>query len=446
MKSNWLKFLFINRLVLKIKSFINSKLIRSSILYVITDGINKAVPFLLLPVLTTYLSPDEFGIVSNFLVFSSILLIFVGLNVDGAISANYFKYSKKQLADYVATSLVIAFAGFLLTAACIYFFKNIIFSYTKLLPGYQLLTVVLVFFQVFTLINMTLWRLEEKALKFGIYQILQTVLNLGLSLYFIIQLYRGWQGRVEGNAIAVIVFGLLSLYFLKVRGYLRFEWKLDYMVDALKFGLPLVPHSLSLWMRSGIDKILLTKYLGEAANGIYSTGLQFGVLLGFVTTAFNNAFIPFLFKKLTNNNEVELEKEKKKLVKMTYMVMLVYIVLGLLFTLLSILAIKYLLPGTYQDSTQFVFWAMLSQVFQGMYFLTGNYIFYAKKTKHLPTITFSCGLLQLGLSYFFIITFGAIGAAYSAVIASFVNFIAVWYYSNISYAMPWFSIFTKKKI
>ncbi|GAB3421199.1 hypothetical protein GCM10027516_18340 [Niabella aquatica] len=254
----------------------------------------------------------------------------------------------------------------------------------------------------------------------------------------------GWQGRALGNVIAFVFFGIVSIFLLSKRGYIKFSYNSFYIKDALNFGLPLIPHTLSIWMRSGLDKFLITKYVGEASNGLYSTGFQFGTLLGFVTIAFNNAFIPFLFKKLSTEDQDKLKSIKKQIVRLSYGIMIVYTVCGIILALGAIVLLNIFFSNEYQGASEFIFWAMLVQVFQGMYLLVCNYIFFARRTKFLPVITFLCGIFQLGLSYFLINNIGAIGAAYSAVIVSFFNFLAVWYYSNKVYAMPWFAIKSKK--
>uniref|UniRef100_UPI0014854AE5 polysaccharide biosynthesis C-terminal domain-containing protein n=1 Tax=Sphingobacterium daejeonense TaxID=371142 RepID=UPI0014854AE5 len=81
----------------------------------------------------------------------------------------------------------------------------------------------------------------------------------------------------------------------------------------------------------------------------------------------------------------------------------------------------------------------LAQVFNGFYILFVNYIFFVKKTKQLASITIGCAFLQLCLSYILVKYLGAIGAAYSTVIVSLVNFIIVMLFSMKIYPMPWFT-------
>ena len=419
-----------------VRKLLRHPLVKSSLIYTLTDAANRAIPFFLLPVLTYYLVPADYGIISNFNIVLSILFLLVGINMDGAISVNFYKFEKTQLAAYISNTLLVILVSFATCLCLVVLFTTQIYKWVEVPFIYQIAAVVIAFCQMITAINLSLWRLEEKALNFGLYEISQTVLNLSLSLYFIITLSLGWKGRVDGILLASISYGLFSLLFLQKRGYLKFNFNKAYIMDALKFGFPLVPHGLSFWIRSGVDRILITSMIGVAATGIYATGFQFGILISVLVMAFNNAFAPYLFKQLSQEGDLALVK--KKLVKITYYILFGLIVLCVIFTLISVFLVNTLLADTYAGATEFVFWAILAQTFQGMYLLFVNYIFFAKKTKKLAMITFSCSLIHVFLCYVLIKSSGAIGAAYSSVIVSFINFVAVWMYSRKVYPMPWF--------
>jgi len=422
----------------RVSKVLNHPLFKSGLIYTLTDAINKGIPFLLLPVLTYYLSPSDYGIISNFTVIISILGILVGLSLDGAISANFYRLDKPKLAIYISNTLIITICSFLICIIFISLFQTQVYELIKIPYTYQVAAVFMALGQAITAINLALWRLEEKPLKFGLYQISQTLINISFSLYFIIILSLGWQGRVDGYLIASFSYGIFSLLILRKRGYLKLSYRKKFLMDALFFGIPLIPHGLSIWIRSGIDRVFITKLIDEAATGIYSTGFQFGIFMSFLTLAFNNAFVPFLFKQLSVNDTVQLALNKKRLVKLTYLIMGGLIILCIFFTFFSILLVDNLLSESYYASRKFVFWAILAQAFQGMYLLFVNYIFYVKRTKSLALITFTCSLIHVFLAYGLINYIGAIGAAYSMVIVSFINFVAVWVYSAKVYPMPWF--------
>lgn len=422
---------------MKINKFFKSGLLKSSLIYTFCDAINKAVPFLILPILSYYLAPSDYGIIANFNVLLAIVTIFIMIGVDGAIGVNYYKLRKEDLARYIFNGCMLTMIMTLLMLVLSFLFYPIIYDFVKVPIHYMILLVFMSFCAAMTSINLSLWRLEEKALDFGIYEISQTFVNIGISLLLVISYNLGWIGRVNGMSIAVISFGLFSILLLYRRGYLQINVDKKYLKDILYFGLPLIPHALSFWIRSGIDRIYITKFIDESATGLYATGFQFGTLVSFLTLSFNNAFTPYLYKSLSAENPEKLIQNKIKLVRITYLGIGILMIICLFFTLFSNFILTHFFSEKYIKAKEFIFWAILSQTFQGMYLLFVNYIFFAKQTKVLASITFFCACMQLVLSYLAIKTYGPLGGAYSTVIISFMNFIMVAFFSNKVYNMPW---------
>jgi O-antigen/teichoic acid export membrane protein len=417
-------------------------LFKGGIIYALTDAINKAVPFLILPLLTHYLTPSDYGIVANYTVYTSILLIFIGLNLNGAIAVNFFKMNKAKVAEYMFNLFVILVISVVVCFIVIAVSGKLFQSFLPIGYGYLLLGILITFAQMITLFNMELWRLEEKPVKFGIYQISQTLLNFLLTMLFVIALKENWEGRIWAIALATMAYGLFSLGFIIKRGYLKIAYNKEFIRDALRFGVPLLPHALSIWLRTGIDRIFLTHFYGTEATGLYSIGFQFGLLISFLNMAFNNAYVPYLYKNL---GRPDVDTLKGKLVKFTYLNVLIQIGFALFFSVASYIIIDHFLPASYQRSKEFISWAMISQAFNGMYLMVVPFYFYAKKTKFLATITFSAAALQMLTSYFLIKYYGPIGAAYSTAIMSFFTLAAVWLFVNKVYQMPWMVSFLSKK-
>ena len=67
-----------------------TKLVKNSIVYTIGLILPQAVGFLLLPIITRYLTPEDYGIVSSVGVLGTILAIFLTLAVDTSIYRLYY--------------------------------------------------------------------------------------------------------------------------------------------------------------------------------------------------------------------------------------------------------------------------------------------------------------------------------------------------------------------
>ena len=195
-----------------------------------------------------------------------------------------------------------------------------------------------------------------------------------------------------------------------------------------------MPHQLSFWLRTGAIILLLNNFVGKDNTGLYSVGLQFVIPLSVLTVAFNKAWAPYLYRKLSDNPNI---RDKNNIVKFTYFYIIAITLLSLLLIWIAPMVINLLLNKDFHGASLFIKYLTIGVAFQGMYYMVVNYIFYVKKTKYLAYITFGTSLVNVSLAYVLIQKNGALGAAQANAISMFLSFLLVWYYSNKVYPMPW---------
>lgn len=427
-----------SRIIRKISS---SSVIRNSFIYVFCDGLNKAIPFLLLPFITHYLTPADYGIVTNYNVLVQIISVFVCSCTAAALPVMFARLNKNEIKRYVSNMIFLNTAANIICVLVVLPIHQLIEDTLNISFIFQLSVLVLVWFSGITNLNMLLWRCEERPLEFGIYQISQSVINALGTIMLVIVLLLGWQGRIYSMIFTTVVFGLISVYILFKRGYI--EWGIDkiYMKQTLFFALPIIPHALSFWFKSGVDKIFLTKMCGLADNGYYSVAITWGAIITMFLVAFNNAYAPALYKKLAvfDNNKESTILEQKKLVKWIWISIGVTLVFAIIACLVSMLLIFIMYPSSYYNSLYFLPWVMLGQFFYGCYLMFVCFVHYTLKTKVLGFITFFWSIVQVGLTYLLISSMGAIGSAVSAAIISAITFVFVAWYAMHVYKLPWFN-------
>ena len=409
------------------------KLFKNTFIYTGTNVINKAIPFFLLPVMTRYLSTTDYGIVATFDILLAVMVVFVGLSMHGAINVNFFKLNKDELKKYIGNVFYILFFSFLLVFIVIYILKSNFSFLTKFPENWIPFIVIIALFQSIFAITLGLWQVEQKSLPYGLFQISKTILNVSLSVVFVILLGWGWQGRILGVIITFVIFGLLSIFVIYKREYIKFSFSKKYIKDALFFGIPLIPHALGGWIIGGIDRIFINSMVGIAATGIYTVVYQVGMIIGFLASSFNLAWSPFLYEKLKENNY----STKLKIVKFTYLYDVAIVIIALALSFIAPYFLKFFVSENFYFAYKYVLWIALGYAFQGMYFMVVNYIFYVKKTYILAWVTFFSAGVNITLNYFFIKANGAIGAAQATTITFFIKFILVWILSAKVYKMPW---------
>lgn len=413
-----------------------SVLFKNTFIYTLLQLVNSGIPFLLLPVLTRYLTPEDYGMIATYNTFVGVLFIFIGLSMSGAVGVSFFHLKQEELKKYIGNVFNILILSVSVVTLFVMFFEPYLTEKLKLPVVWIYIAIVVAWMQMLTSINLTLWRSQQKAKLFALYEVSQTVFNISLSLFLIISLHYGWEGRVTGTATAAIIFGLLSIVFIYKRGYAVFSYSVEYMKDALKFGIHLIPHQMALWIRSGVDILLITSIVGVSSTGLYNVGFQFGMVIGIFASAFNNAYSPYLYEKLKDiTPEIQ-----NNLVKFTYYYFFGIVVFAMLLSTFFVWLIPYFLGENFQGASEYIYWISLAYAFQGMYLMVVNYIFYAKKNHLLSMVTISTSILHVVLSYILIKYYGALGAAYASVVSFFLTFVLVWYISSQIYRMPWFSI------
>ncbi|NDV69012.1 lipopolysaccharide biosynthesis protein [Dysgonomonas sp. 25] len=420
-------------------SILSRPLIKNSFIYVVTDGINKAIPFLLLPIITYYIIPSEYGLITNFNVLVQILSVFCYSSTLAALPARFYRLDGEQIKKYVSNMLILNTLITILVLFLLLLFNQFIEVKLKISLLFQIGAIILVWSASITNVNLVLWRCEERAFAFGKYQISQSLLNAITTIVFVIICLLGWKGRVYSYIFSSFVFGLFSLFLLRRKGYLELSISKDYIKQILYFGIPLIPLAISYWFKSGFDKIIITDLCGMAENGLYSVAMTLGAIVTMVLSSFNGAYGPYVFKKLAYFDEStnSLTNEKRQLVKLTYGFIALMILLIFIIYWISYAIIYFVYDFSYRESVKYLPYIMISQFFYGGYLMFVHYFYHCSKTKILGIVTFLLSVAQILLAYFLIKNIGAVGVVIASALISFLTFVFVMVYAMRIYKLPW---------
>lgn len=417
-----------------IANILNSKLFRSSGIYTITSLINASIPFLLIPLLTRRLNAEEYGILSMTTIVLNILTPLVGFSSTGAINRKFFDCDNKNFSRYVGNAFYILLISALILFIGSYLFGPIVSEYTKIPIIWVNAIIIIAIAQFVNLLLLTILQASEKPIKFGVFQVAQSFLNLTLTIIFIYSLNYNWEGRIISQICATGLFSLIAFYILSKSGYLKFEYNFDDIKEILKFGVPLIPHTLGGLLIAFTDRILIANLINISETGVYTLSYQLGSVIGILSSSFINAYVPWLYNSLKVNDY----NFKLKIVKYTYIYFLVLLIAALIFILTISLGLNYIVGKGYENAYSYSIWIILGYVFNGMYLMIAGFIFYAKKTGLLAIVTILISLFNIPICYFMLLKYGTIGASFSMTIVYFISFVMTWMLSNSILPMPWF--------
>jgi len=394
-----------------------------SVIYGFGSLIPKFVGFLLIPIYTRVLSPNDYGILALASVTGGILSAIYDLGQKGSISRFYHEYSGVERSKFFGTIWVFKLIFGLLLAVVLTIFGKPLFSIIFVdVPFYPfiLIAVWASFFASFSIFPNTILRMEKNAIYFSALSISRFLVSTLLILYFLLVLQRGALGSLQASLIASVIFFTLYLFWLK--GRVKMVFITEKLKIALRFGLPLIPHALAAWALTFIDRIMIERMIDLSQVGIYAIGYNAGFMVSLVVGAINLSWTPFFLET------VKKQKEKAKIIfppVITYYFMFItFVALGL--ALFSKEAVILLTTPQFFEAHKIIPVIAFGYLFQGMYFIASSGLFQQKKTALIATTTTLMAILNIGLNLILIPIYGISGAAWATAISFFVFFIVIY--------------------
>lgn len=266
--------------------------LKDSAIYLIGELAARSVPFLLLPYLSRKLGVAGFGELSYYQTYLALFAIVIGLSQDGAIARYFYFYGKRSMGLVIRTGyLYSAVVGMIILLIC------------WLLQSEILMIVALAsLFQSFLAVQLSVRQCQKQAVPYALVQLCSTLFSAGLTV-LLLEIFD--QALVEKRFIALMFSNFavsLLAYFvyahrqkLKSFSFIRYKQALFYI---LGFGLPLILHHVSLFLRGQLDRIFIYHHFSENELGLYAMGAQIAAILMVFIQAINKALVPHFYEGL----------------------------------------------------------------------------------------------------------------------------------------------------
>lgn len=397
----------------------NKKLTTNTVFFIIADVINKAIPFLLLPILTKYLGASDYGILTIYNSILSFAQVLVGFSIVGFLNLNYFKVSENNRKEIVSTSILLFFILFFVSLTLGLFVNEYILPEITIFWSF-IISLTAFLFNINNL-KLSLLILEQKPLTFSIYQIFETLVKVAISLTLIMAVGFNWSGRSLGILAGTFSLSLITISSLYTKDQLVFVKDTKYLIDIYKYGITLLIHQVSQWVKQNIDKIFILFIFGKASIGIYSVAVQLGIVLGIITTAFNKSWVPYFFKQIQDSSN-----EKKIFKTIIYYIPSILLLATILYYIFKFILLNYF-EQEFHEAIEYIPYILLGYSFQGMYFMVVNYMFYLGKNKLMSLISFITTGIHIVLIYFGVNEFGLLGVG----VAFAITYLSLFIFTSI---------------
>jgi O-antigen/teichoic acid export membrane protein len=413
------------------------RLSKSSLVYGLSTMSIPIVNFFLIPLYTSWLSVEDYGVLSIFTT-TQLIVIFIAYMgiVPHALLRFFFQYKEQRDREEVVSTALISVAAVTLVmcvalGALSGVFSSLFFHSHQYASGF-LVIFLAVFFDAGVTVAMVVFRAREEPGKYVTFSLIQLALSVGLKVVFLTVLKKGVLGIVLADLISLAVVYVLLVGRLAIITKLSFSMKK--LKEMLRFGLPMVPSSLADFVLISSDRYFLqfmSHYpaVGTDAVGLYSLGYSFGrIAQAIIMTPFNLAWMPFMLG-------VSEEKKARQIYSSTVIYLVfagVFVVLGL--SVLSEDVIRIMARSSeYYDAYKVVPLLALSYLFLGCSYALQVGIYLEKKTTTIPLMVGGAAVLNLILNFLLIPPYGMMGAAIATAVSMLVLPIASYFVSRRYY-------------
>ncbi|EKO3577034.1 oligosaccharide flippase family protein [Vibrio metschnikovii] len=263
-----------------------------SFIFIVFDGINKAIPFLLLPYLTRRLAIAEFGLLELFNTYVALLVLLIMFGVDGWCSAHFHKLERNVFSGMLRLGLRSIAAVFAVSMFAMLFVADdprFIFA-----PLYALGMCLIQ-------IRAILYRFELKTIKASILLFLNVSVSSLLTIGAFELMTPGFTWRLVALLLPVVCLGCFSCYSV-CRQFPASSASNVGVRTLWKFTLPLLPNGLINFVRFGADRFFVAKVFGVSQLALFGVGYQFAMVANIFMLSLNQAVMPFMMKYLSNRN------------------------------------------------------------------------------------------------------------------------------------------------
>lgn len=381
----------------KAKALLHNKTLANGALFSLFSFFSRGVAFVLLILLANYISPADYGQLSLYSTIAVFLGYFVDLGVRGFLSVSYFRSSAEGFKkDF--TSICTITLGATLAIATLFALLSGFIPQTLHLPAHLAFVAVMsAFCTVFIQLNLDYVRVQEKVSLYGLLSCSYALLNLLLSLYLVIGHDMNWRGRVYAQAGCDLLFLLVALFWFFKDHLVVSEVEWGRVKGILLWGLPLIPHAASNWVRQGLDRYIINSAYSLQEVGLFSFALNLTSVIIMIGFAFNATNSVDLFKTLSAEG-VDEAGRRRSLLRKERRFLLLYLVAAVAVVVAVLAAVPFLLPTYVAALPYFVVLAAYG-FFQCCYLVYCNYLFYFKQTKNLMYVTFGTSLAHFLLSF-----------------------------------------------
>lgn len=383
---------------------------KDSLVYGLGAVLAKGIGFLLLPVFTRIFSPAQYGAIEMLGAIASFVSALLVMGMDSAQSFYFFEQRAQGRAEQAR--LVSSILQWRLTwgvaIVCIAtvatpLFESLFFGSPLGWASFAVAFAAALFAQVMSQ-SVEVFRLLYRPWPYVLVTLGQSLAAAVLTLVLVLVFDQGIFGYFAGALLASI--GAAGVGWWLARDYLDFSrLQRQWWPRLLRFGAPLVPAGMAMYVMNTSDRWFVQHYQGEAALGLYAVGAKFALIVALAIETFRKAWWPIAMDAMHSEDGPQTYRSIARL----YMGVGVAAVVYLAF--LAPWLVGWFTAPAFHAAWPIVGVLAWQSLFYGFYLVASAGIWKAEKTRYSLYLMVLAALLNLALNWLLVPTHGGMGAA-----------------------------------
>ncbi len=362
---------------------------RTFFAYLIANVSGALFSLLIIPLLSRFLGPEDFGKAFIFVTVVWLINTVLGLNLQAAAVVRYKKVEKSEFARFISAGLVFALGLTLAFQLILIVAGDTVSRFISLDISHIHIALFASFFNVVFLVWQNIQMIQKNVVHYSIQQIANVVVTGLTTVLLVVYLHMGLDGRIWSLAIAYVTMGVIALLQMWKQGFLVRGFSFAEFSDILKFGLRLMPHMLGVFLFSGLDRLLVPHLLGMTRAGVYMGAANLAASFALLTAAYNRTIIPTIYDKIAADPADASIFLRRLLVLFAAAALPVFAITWMVLPPV----VEWYLGAGFEGAGKLFAILLLCQLLFLIYTIGSNILMYLEQNTHLSIITITTGIV-----------------------------------------------------
>lgn len=354
----------------------------------LSEALVKLMPVLTTFILASLVSPEQIGFIALVVILLEIVFILISNNIQATTRIDFFKLSFPQF--ILETNRKLTYSTLIYLVILIFVSYPIYIQY----PQYSLL-VFIPLMRVYTQLMLSYCQCSKNTSE---YCTIQFFFIIPFSFFFFLSYDDGVIGWSNSYFFASLVQLLCALTIARKRKITLFlllktdSWKDIYL--TFLFGFTFMPQALGWWMKSALERYIISIYYGLTILGVYSFAYQFSSALTLLMTAINLTIVPEINERIKSGNSSRFRE-----INNIYIYSSAFLAISTaVICILGVCITEWYYPN-YSVGVPYIYYALLSVFFQSVAVMVMNELYFSNKGRFVSMLIIILSTAQSAFSY-----------------------------------------------